>query len=178
MTESRIAITDLETTGPDPFTHEIIEIGLVLIDSQGNILETWSVKTKPEHPETADPEGLAVNGYEPDLWKDAVPLADALRTYAAKTKGALFCAHNATVDWSFIATAFQRAGIVNTFDYHKIDTFSLAWQALRNNPPKTFRLKDIALHLGIAPEAEPHRALNGAMLAYQAYKALTEQSGE
>ena len=38
---------DLETTGLDKDTHTIIEIGIVLTDINGNILETWDTKIKP-----------------------------------------------------------------------------------------------------------------------------------
>lgn len=180
MSHNPIAITDLEATGLDCNVHEILEIGLVITDETLTIHETFSVKIKPEHIETADPTSLKINGYSPEEWNDAVPLHEAITRYEKILKNAKFCSHNPTVDWGFLRLAFKKTGIMPTPDYttnyHRIDVFSLAWHALKDNPPNSFRLRDIASHLGIAPEPEPHRALNGALLAFEVYKKLMSPS--
>jgi len=168
-----LAITDLEMTGLDPSVHEIIEIGLVVVDQKAcRVLDTLDVKVKPEHPETVEKAAIAVNGYNADDWKDAVALKDAMEFYSAKTKDAIFCAHNVTFDWVFMSEAFKRTGVKNQMDYHKIDLLSLAWAKLKDSELRTLRLNGIAKFLGIAEEPNPHRAINGAMTAYEVYKQL------
>jgi DNA polymerase III epsilon subunit-like protein len=70
MREKKLAFIDLETTGMDPLKHEIIEIGCLLakLDDKGQYveLESFELKVKPEHIETAEQEALRVNGYDED----------------------------------------------------------------------------------------------------------------
>ena len=126
--ERPIAITDVETTGLDFAIQEIVEIGLVVIDQQTlEILNTLDVKVKPEHIETADDFALKVNGYNKTDWKDAITLKEAMSIYGEKTKGAIFCAHNVTFDWSFIFEVFKKTGVKNQMDHHRIDLFTMIW---------------------------------------------------
>jgi DNA polymerase III alpha subunit (gram-positive type) len=168
-----LAITDLEMTGLDHSVHEIIEMGLVVADSKNcRIIDKLDVKVKPEHPETADATALAVNGYKAEDWNGALTLKEAMELFAAKTKDAIFCAHNVTFDWAFMHEAFKKTGVRNQMDYHRIDLLSLAWAKLKDSELRTFRLNGIAKFLGITEEPNPHRAINGAMTAYEVYKQL------
>ena len=183
LTEKLIAITDLETTGLDPIIwkrrwlapwkrhpvewHEIIEIGLV---------ETWEAKVRPEHIKTAQAAAMEVNGYDPSQWHDAWKLKDALQIYADKTAGTIFCSENTPFDWKFFDHAFKKTGIEHSIDFrHAIDTRSLAWQALRYQGLEKFSSSSIAKFLDVGEEPKPHRAINGAMVAYKIYKELMEQ---
>lgn len=59
MTDRPLAFTDVETTGLDPHIHEIIEIGLVLVEHKDlTVVEELNLKIKPEHIETATAEAL------------------------------------------------------------------------------------------------------------------------
>lgn len=168
-----IAITDVETTGYDPMTQEIIEIGLVLVNQETlEIINTLDVKVRPEHLETATEDALKFNGYNPADWRNALTLKEAINLYAEKTKGAIFCAHNVTFDWSFINEAFKKTGVKDQMDYHRLDLLTMIWLKYRNSGLQKFRLNEAAKFLGIAEESKPHRAINGAILAYKIYKQI------
>lgn len=167
-----LAITDIETTGLDPIGHEIIELGLVLVDQKTyEVLDSWSVKVKPEHIDTATPEALAVNGYVGELWQDAYNLKIAMNSYKKKTKDAIFVSHNVTFDWSFIYEAFAKTNLESLMDYHRLDLFSLAWLSLSDKLLK-INLAALCDYFNIEKEPEPHAAINGAMKAFEVLKKL------
>jgi len=168
-----LAITDLEMTGLDADIHEIIEIGLVVINQDTlEIIDTLDVKVKPEHIETAAPDALAVNGYKEEDWKDAASLYDAMVQYNQKTPNAVFAGWNITFDWAFMEKAFKKTGIRHTMEYHRIDILSFAWGKLRNRGLDQIRLSAICRYFGIEEEPKQHRAINGAMKAYEVLQKL------
>lgn len=168
-----IAITDVETSGLDEDSHEILEIGLVVFDQQSlEIISTLDFKVIPEHIETATEFALEINGYNEEDWKDAVSLNIVMAEFATLTQNAIFCAHNITFDWKFISRAFKKTGVVDLMDYHRIDLFTIAWEKLRTSGLKKLNMNEVAKHLGIPEEPVPHRAINGAMTEYEIFKAL------
>lgn len=170
-----IAITDLETTGLSLEKHEIIEIGLVLVSQPDfSIIETWDTKVRPVHPETANKDATKISGYTPLEWSNAIELKEALMVYSQKTKEAIFCAYNVLFDYSFIRQAFKNTGVKYAMDYHSIDIPSLVWEKLRKSDHKRMNMNLTADYLGIPKEPEIHRAINGAMVAYQVLKKLVE----
>lgn len=171
--ERPVAITDVETTGLDFHVHEILEIGLVLINQKTlEIIDKMNVKVKPEHMETADDVALQVNGYQEADWADAISLSEAMAIYSEKTKDAIFCAHNVTFDWSFIFEAFKKTGAKDQMDHHRLDLFTMIWMKMHNEQMERFNLNEAAKRLGVPEEPSPHRAINGAMTAYEVYKKL------
>jgi oligoribonuclease (3'-5' exoribonuclease) len=76
FTSRPIAVTDVETKGLEPDIHEIIEIGLILVDQPSlTILDMLDVKVRPEHIERASEAALALNGYNQQEWRSAVSLS-------------------------------------------------------------------------------------------------------
>lgn len=170
-----IAITDVETTGLNPAINEIVDIGLIIVDQKTlKIIDTFDVKVKPEHIQTATSFALNLNGYNEKDWQNALTLQEAMRLYSAKTEEAVFAAHNVTFDWSFIFEAFNKTKVRNLMDYHRIDLLTMAWFKLRDSGLKKFNGDAIAKHLGLKEELLPHRGINGAMKAYEVFKKLIE----
>ena len=171
-----IAITDLETTELDPFQHEIIEIGLVLVSQpELEIIETLDIKVKPDHIETAWPKSLQINGYKEENWRQALDLKEGLKAYLQKTGNAIFCAYNAGFDFPFIKEACRKTELALTLDYHCIDIPTLVWSKFRTSTLEKMSLSSVAQFLGLAPEPKLHRAINGAMLAYEVLKKITDE---
>ena len=168
-----IAITDLETTGLDFAIHEIIDIGLLVVDSVTlQVTNKLDIRVKPTHLDTATEEAMRINGYNETDWKDAVSLEEAMKLYAEKTPTAIFLAHNVTFDWSFINEAFRSTKVKNLMDYHRLDLYTISWFLLKSTKIKGFNLNKIANFLGIPEEPMPHRAINGATTAYEVFKKL------
>lgn len=168
-----IAITDVETTGLDFRVHEIVDVGLVLVDQTTlDVVDTFSSKVQPTNLVTATQKALEVNGYNAIDWQNAPSLVDVLAAYSAKTVGAVFAAHNVTFDWGFIDEGFRKARVQNRMDYHRIDMLTLAWSRLRNKGLKKLNQNAVAEFLGVAPEPAIHSGINGAMLSYQIFRKL------
>ena|SRR3989344_4700848 len=167
-----LAFTDIETTGHLFGEHEIIEIGLVVADQQScKVIDRLNIKTRPVYIESATPEALRRNGYKPEDWANAVPLKDAIEMYASKTINTIFVAYNATFDWGFMNMAFQKTGVIDQMDYHRLDVLSIAWAKGMNKSDK-WNLKVACEMFGVSPEPEPHSAFNGAMTCYELYKKI------
>jgi DNA polymerase-3 subunit epsilon len=175
-----IAITDLETTGFDPEFHEIIEIGLVVVHPDTlAVIDEFECKVKPEKIETADFEALKVNGYDPQEWKDAMSLYEALGEYQKKVVGAVFMAHPAVFDRSFLNAAFKKTGLSNPLHFHSLDLFSMAWPLLKSDPKvSSISLRSLCQRFGLEPEVTPHRAINGARIAHQIFLKLMQYHRE
>lgn len=172
MNERKIAMTDIECSGDVFGVHEILEIGLVVFDQNTfEILDTLNIKIKPLHIENAVPAAIAKNGYKEEDWQEAVSLKEAMQKYANKTQDAIFCAYNVTFDWGFMNDAFRKTGVKDTMDYHRLDLLSIVWTKNLKDKEK-WSLKTACEMFGIAPEPEVHRAINGAMTAYELFKKL------
>lgn len=171
----RIVIVDTETTGLDPFTHELIEIGFIIFDSVTfKIYGQFNFKIKPERIEDANPVALVVNGYNKKDWKDAITIREAMEFFAKATDQCIFMAHNVAFDWSFVEYNLSKLSIPHTLQKNKIDTVSIAWAKIPHHKVSSWSLKTICTYLDIPPEPKIHRAVNGAMCAYQCYKKLME----
>ena len=172
LKERNIAITDIETSGDVFAKHEILEIGLVVINPQTlEIVDTLNIKVKPEHIENAVPEALERNGYKEENWREAVSLKEAMEKYSLKTKDAIFYAYNVSFDWGFMNEAFRKTGVKNLMDYHHIDLMSMAYLKLKDKI-NSLSLTSVSESFGIPKEPTPHIALNGAMQAYYLLKSL------
>lgn len=178
MKRHNLAFVDIETTGFDPDTHEIIEIGVVLVKQIGDagkkfeILEEIELKIKPERIQDADPQALKVNGYDPSQWVFANTLKEAMTIFASKTENAIFTAHNLTFDYSFIDHAFKKTEVENKMFYPKLDTISVAYAKLHNNPQvDKFRLQKLCEYFGIQNE-RAHTALADAKATFLVYEKL------
>lgn len=170
----KLAFTDLETTGPWPPEGEIIEIGAVIADTKSlNVIDQMNVKVKPSHIRSATPESIRVTGYREADWQDALPLNQALNLYMKQAKDAVFCTWRVAFDFAFMQSALHDTGLLPG---HHIAThlcvYSMALFALQKENVGPFRLKNVAAYLGIQPEPEPHRAINGAEQALEVYRKL------
>jgi DNA polymerase III epsilon subunit-like protein len=172
-----ISMIDVETTGLDSQKHEIIEIGLVVFESESpfKILNTFNTKVKPEHPETGSSMAFAVNGYTEKEWVDAPSLYSALGDIEEMCKGTTFISYNVSFDWSFIQEAYKKTKQRIPFDYHRLDLFTVAWMNIPHEEMSSWKLKSVCEKLGIAPEPEIHRAQNGAMCGYDVYRSLLDK---
>lgn len=167
----KYAIIDLETTGLNPYKHEIIEIGARLFDSDNiDVVIDINIRVKPEHPERGEAKAYEVNGYNPVDWAEAESIEAVLKRCNGDFFGRIFMSYNVTFDWGFMAHAYQSLGLRDPFHYHRLDLMTLAWSAM---PPGSFiSLKSACQHFGIEPEPGVHRALNGAIKGYEVYKKI------
>jgi DNA polymerase III alpha subunit (gram-positive type) len=171
----RLAIIDIESSGLDPTQHEILEIGLVLIDKDTcTILDVMDQKITPEFPERADPKALFVNGYTKEEWKGSISLHQALLILSEKVQGAIMMSYVIGFDSSFLDTAYRSTGLQNPLHYHRLDLLTMAWMKIPHNKMQSWSLKTVCSYLNIPPENKVHRAMAGTMCAYEVFRRLQE----
>lgn len=172
----KIAIVDFETTGLDPYNYaEIIEIGMVVVESDtGEIISKIDMKVKPNYPWLATDEAIKVNGYSDGDWQNAMSKERAISLMQAYATDAVFASWNVSFDWLFMAAFLRETKTKDFFPHRRLDVMSMAFQFMRkgHEMPKPFSLRNVCEHFGIEPEPEPHRALNGAMCAYNIFKKI------
>lgn len=164
---NKIILIDLETTGLDPQTHEILEIGAINVDTGAE----FSVKVQPIHIESADTVAMKVNGYSAEQWITAVPLPTALVLLKEWVgEGKYMMSYNVSFDRMFIEKAYKECGIEYPFYYHHFDLLTLAWYRLHAGSPLS--LKSVCTQLKLEAEPDIHSALEGCRAAYRVYQKL------
>ena len=166
-------VFDLETTGFDVRTHEIIEIGAVRVSSDlTEIRGTFEEQIQPLHIERAMPDALAVNGYSDEGWKGAKTLHDALGAFCTFGSGGILAAYNITFDWSFLHMALLKEAIEPPFEYHRFDIFTLAYEYVLATGASEMKLRAMCARFNIPLPPEPHRALADARAALAVFRAI------
>ncbi len=96
---------DLETTGGSPPGDRIIEIGLKKV-IDGQVVDEWQSLVNPQ--QTIPPFIENYTGISNQMVQGA-PLFSAIAdTFKSKLEGAVFVAHNARFDYSFVKSEFRR----------------------------------------------------------------------
>lgn len=157
-TRQAFIVADLETTGLNADTDEVIEFAGVQVTPDGVIAGEFSTLVRPARPVPA--EITRLTGITQDaIDREGRPLADALRAFAAFVGTHPIFFHNAPFDHGFIKKAASRAKVKFANPVH--DTLPLARQAWPSLV--TYKLAALAQHVG-AP-VPTHRALEDAKAA-------------
>lgn len=178
MKNKKLAFLDIETTGFNVETQEIIEIGVVIVNQKegilGDVVEEFELKIKPEKIENADAEALSINGYNEMEWMFAMTLEQAMTVFSEKTKDCVMVAHNVAFDYSFLAKAFSITGVENKMFFAKIDTISFAYAKLHKlaDAPR-LNLGTLCEYFGIENE-RAHTALADTRATVEVYRKLLE----
>jgi len=180
-----LTFIDVETTGLIPGYHEMIDIGLVITDLDGNEVARKFIRLMPDHPDRLSPGAEKVNGFSVDRWKKlgaissstAVDSIIAFHRRIAGKKHVLMVAYNCSFDAAFLDHLFRRAGKTwrDLYFYYILDIPSMAWG-------KGIRLlhgEKLAHYLGIPDEpriATEHTGITGADLNVRIYRQLLKIS--
>jgi DNA polymerase III epsilon subunit family exonuclease len=174
MKKHNFAFVDLETTGLNLLKNEIIEIGCVLTTPDLKMIEEFELKIKPTHIETADLVALKINHYNIADWEEGLSLEKAIKIFSKKVKDCIMVGHNVSFDAGFLEYVFNQNKIKNPMHYHKLDTISIAWAKLHNDPDfERLSLHELCLRFDIKNE-RAHSALSDARATYELYKKLME----
>lgn len=128
--ERDLVFLDIESTGLDPDTHEIIEIAACRQANDFSKPACWvDHKTTPLHIDRADAKALEINKYSADVWREkAIPLKNALEDFVMLCEGDVtLVIQNPTFDWGFIRSALKKFNLKPSIDYHIIDVASMVW---------------------------------------------------
>ena len=102
-----LAFVDVETTGVDPRTDRITEVGVVTVDPVR--VEEWSTVINPLTRRQERP--VAPHEITDSMRGEAPRFRDIAPDLARRLDGRLLIAHNARFDHGFLRTEFDRAGI-------------------------------------------------------------------
>ena len=155
---------DLETTGLDPNTDAIIEIGAVRMRGD-QVLEHYSTFADPGHP--LSPKTVSLTSITDEMVRGAPKPAQAVADFLAWAGDTPLVAHNAEFDTGFVRAYCQRAG--RDFDPLYFDTLILAQYLcpqLNNH-----KLDTVSTHLGLPP-FHHHRADDDAAICGQIFAAM------
>lgn len=162
-----VLFLDTETTGADPSTAEICEIGAVLVSYDG--LKQISDETSEFHSlvrpsDRIPPEASAVH-HITDMMVAGAPSAGEIESgIASFAAGAsIVCAHNSPFDLTILTrqmpSIFRRFGDGNT-----VDSLRLARHLWPEIPSHALQVLRYRFGLGDSLEGDPHRALFDAHL--------------
>jgi DNA polymerase-3 subunit epsilon len=101
-----LVFVDLETTGGRAAYDRITEVGIVRV-SNGELVEEWSSLVNPERPIPTYIEGFT--GISNAMVADAPRFGEIAAVVRQKLQGAVFVAHNARFDYSFLRSEFLKS---------------------------------------------------------------------
>jgi DNA polymerase-3 subunit epsilon len=148
------AVVDVETSGLSERRHRILQIGVVVVEADGTVIDTWSTLVKLRWPlQGVGPTNI--HGINRSMLRGAPRISEALRELNRRLDGAVFTAHNASFDAGFIARAARRQ---SGFDLGpRLCTLRMS-RRLDPDRQLSHRLADVAGRYGVAL-VNPHDAL-------------------
>ena len=176
-----IAALDLETTGLNPASCEVLEIALVPLNLDFTISTTipeFFCRIRAEHPERIEPQALGVNGLDPNEGDSRAEVQYALMEWAAENgiEKITPLGHNLAFDMSFMKAAFPEFSKI--FSHHGRDSMRLAYilnDVLRVHGGEEMftsgSLKSVKATLDIEGDVR-HHALEDARDAAHAYRKM------
>ena len=172
--QARLLCVDVELTGLDPGSDQVIAFGAVPIEG-GRILASGAIESMVKPSGGRRGGSVEIHGILPhDL--DAAPEPDeALAPLADAIRGCTPIAHAAWVERAFLGPALRQAG--GRLPRGIIDT-SMLWRLLSvvrdGHDPGYKPLATLTAALGL-PSHRPHQALGDALTTAQVFLALATQ---
>ncbi len=170
LVDTTFVVLDLETTGLSADRDRITEVGAVR-SRGGEVLAELRTFVHPGLPIPA--AVTAITGITDADVAQAPPVETVLPTVLDFLGDAVFVAHNARFDLSFLRAAAVRIGLP-PIRPRVIDTAVLARRLIRDEV-RDVRLATLARHLRV-PDAPDHRALNDARATLHVLHALIERA--
>lgn len=150
---ARFVVFDLETTGLDPETDSIIEIGAVRVVN-GKITDSFQKLINPKKHISED--ATAVNHITDSMVKGCPTIKEVLPDFLDFVGNNILAAHNAGFDAAFLREACQKCGLTAPTKFFDTMRLNVYWPNLKNRKLETF-LKAA----GIQNDGS-HRALSDA----------------
>jgi len=164
-------VVDLETTGGSPRESRITEIGAVLITG-GERIGTFQALVNPEEP--IPPFISHLTGIDDFLVREEPPIEAVLPAFLEFARGAVFVAHNARFDFSFLNENLGRLEYP-VLEGPPVCTAKLARRVVWPDVPNV-RLQTLAQYF--RTRVKPiHRALDDAMACAEVLDGLLDLGG-
>ena len=182
---SLYAIVDVETTGLNPNYHEIIDIGIIIINQNLEIKGQYFSKVLPSFPERIDPIAQNINGFDLQRWTQEEAISEEelinqmnifLNNYIGKP---IFIAFNSWFDSGFVRNLLNEHNYKfnDWFDYRVLDIPSIALACGYFPTTPDFNEK-LATLLEVQPETKDplkHTGESGVNFNYALLRLLMNQ---
>jgi DNA polymerase-3 subunit epsilon len=172
-TDQSFIVADLETTGLNAETDEVLELAAIKVKRSGIVEDEFACLVRTTKPVSKMITGLTGITQE-DIACEGSPLAEAMKAFIAFVGVQPVFFHNAPFDQRFLQKAAEQTGQRFVNPVH--DTLPLArkaWPSLG-----TYKLSTLAEHIGAA--VPPHRALadaKAALAVLLAARKATKRNG-
>lgn len=165
-----IVVFDIETTGLNPTTNQVIEIGALKIEG-GRVVEEFSKFINPFM--KLPPKIVALTGIQDYMLKDAEVADRVIAEFLEFSDGHVLLGHNIMFDYSFIKVNADKIG--KKFDRHGIDTLKIAKGV---HPELESRSLEKMCRYYKINNVSAHRALSDAKATYELYYKMKEKFHE
>ena len=156
---------DTETTGLDPASGRIVEIGAVKFDRRG-VIARYNVLINPEMP--MPEEAGKVNGITDAMLKDKPLIAAVFPDFFDFIGTGVLVAHNAPFDISYVNAELKRSG-KPPLSNKVVDTRIFAKEVFPGL--SSYALQDLAVQFGITA-LEAHRAEDDARVCMELFEKI------
>ncbi len=155
----RFAVVDVETSGLSVRRHDVLQVGVVVVDGEGTVLDRWGSLVAPRHRLWYRVGPTRLHGIHRRDVRHAPPARTVLAELAARLGNARFVAHNAEFDLAFLRKVADQVGVQLPLA-DPICTLRLS-RALDPDRTKSHRLVDLCERYGVQL-VRPHDALADA----------------
>ena len=156
---------DTETTGLDPASGRIVEIGAVKFDRCG-VIARYNVLINPEMP--MPEEAGKVNGITDEMLKDKPLIADVFPDFFDFIGTGVLVAHNAPFDINYVNAELKHAG-KPPLSNKVVDTRIFAKEVFPGL--SSYALQDLAVQFGITA-LEAHRVEDEARVCMELFEKI------
>ena len=165
MTDSYVCI-DLETTGLNPKTDKIIEIGTVKVENN-EVVDEWETFVNPDI--KLEDRIIELTGIHDEQLLSAPKIEEVLPQLIEMTEDFVLLGHSVLFDYSFVKKAAVNQKM--TFERYGIDTLKIARKYLPDLESRS--LPCLCRYYGVDHSA--HRALHDAKATVELDRKLAEQ---
>lgn len=175
MRNVSFAVVDFETTGLNPETDRIVQLAAVIMNGEGDIVDSFDTIVKPESPVEYQHGAEHIHGITAEQVSGGMPLRKALEQLWSISAGNVFTAHNASFDLGFLHAESERVGIEGQVEIH-IDTLELSRRTAGTDTTRRHNLFALCEHYGIKRD-QVHDAKSDATATAQLLMHLIKELG-
>ena len=175
MRNVSFAVVDFETTGLNPEIDRIVQLAAVIVNGDGDIIDSFDTIVKPENPDEYQHGAEHIHGISAEQVSGGMPLRIALKKLWDISAGNVFTAHNAQFDLGFLHAESERVGINDHVEVH-IDTLELSRRTTGADNTRRHNLFALCEHYGIERD-KVHDAKSDATATAQLLMHLMKEIG-
>ncbi len=159
VSTQRFAVVDVETSGLSLRRDNVLQVGVVVVDGDGTVVDRWSSLIAPRRRWFFRVGPTSLHGIHRRDVRAAPPANDVLAELGRRLEGTRFVAHNASFDIGFIRKAAQRGAVAVPIN-DPLCTLRMS-RALDPERQLSHRLTDVCARYDIEL-VRPHDALADA----------------